>query len=458
MIALNINIDKEEAIQELEDRFDLTTDQLRTLSTEIRKEMTDGLSTDNKESAMAMLPSWITDHPTGQERGECIGLDLSASFVRVYWIQLHGGGRISTRQLKYTVPDTLKTGHIHELVDFMAECLDSFLTFINKSSQSTPLALGVCLAFPLLQTDLRHAYVIRWTKDYDVQGSDNKNIMELLQTAITKRRLPVNVEATLNSATSCLLAHCYRTLDTLLATTVSSGANAAYWEKCSDIHKVQIPSGVDEMIINTELGGFGDTQFHAIPHTLYDVRVNRQSINPGYHVYEKMVAGLYLGEIVRLIIVDFIDRRLLFDGQYSVQLNSPYRFDSAYMSVIEDDKTAELDDIKHIFEDVMNIETTTLVDRKMIKRICELVGTRAARLMAAGICAIITKRRALDTGLTITVDGNIYEHYSNFSDRVTGALREVYGSDADKINVGITRDGNGIGAGLAAMMVRSRNG
>jgi hexokinase len=223
-------------------------------------------------------------------------------------------------------------------------------------------------------------------------------------------------------------------------TCTNAKISIAYWEKVQEISKLRVdPSNPDEeMIINTEWGSFGDTKSETIPHTFYDIRVNRQSVNPGVHVYEKMCAGLYLGEIVRLILVDFVDRRLLFDAQYSTELNKPYNFESTYMSAIERDDTPELESTKHLLESVMNIPSTTLQDRKMVKRICEMVGRRAARLIAAGMSAIISKRAALDGGLSIGVEGTIYEHYSNFPDRVNTALQELYGENIERINIGVS--------------------
>lgn len=151
-----------------------------------------------------------------------------------------------------------------------------------------------------------------------------------------------------------------------------------------------------------------------------------------------MVAGLYLGEIVRLILVDFLDRRLLFDAHYSTELNKAYNFESAYMSAIERDDSPDLEDTKHILENVMALKTTTLNDRKMVKRICEMVGKRAARLVAAGMSAIISKRNALEAGLSISVEGTIYEFYPNFPDRVNTALQELYGDNVERINIGVS--------------------
>ncbi|KAI8967828.1 hypothetical protein BDF20DRAFT_216453 [Mycotypha africana] len=445
---------REAAIVDLEKKFDLTTEQLKTISQLLQEEMKVGLSKYDISCNVPMLASWITRHPTGQEKGEYLGLDLSGSYIRVYLVTLHGQGRITTRQQKYLLRDNLKVGPVSNLVNFMAECVDSFLNFVNKVD-NTPLNLGLCISFPLHQTAMSNAYILQWTKDFEITGADKKNIVELLQTALRKREVPVIVKAAVNGATGCLLAHSYRSLDTLIACTVSTGTNAAYWEKTSDIVKLPPKPSAnpdEEMIINTEWGSFGDTKSETLPHTFYDIRVNRQSVNPGIHVFEKMCSGLYLGEIVRLILVDFTDRRLLFDANYSTELNTAYNFESAYMSAIERDETPDLTDTKHLLENVMGLPKTTLSDRHMVKRICELVGRRAARLIAAGINAIISKRNALEAGLSISMEGTVYEHYANFPDRVNSALRELYDDGFERINIGITRDGNGVGAALAAMI------
>lgn len=80
MIAANLVADdkaKKEAIQDLESKFDLSTDQLRKLSLLLQNEMKSGLKKCDIECNVPMLPSWVFSHPTGQEQGEYIGLDLS---------------------------------------------------------------------------------------------------------------------------------------------------------------------------------------------------------------------------------------------------------------------------------------------------------------------------------------------------------------------------------------------
>ncbi|KAG1136390.1 hypothetical protein G6F37_009140 [Rhizopus arrhizus] len=191
--------DKETAIKELERLFDLNADQLKKITQLLQNEMKIGLNKNDEDyTNIPMLPSWITRRPTGQELGEYLGLDLSRSHIRVYLVTLHGHGRISTRQMKYTVKQSLKKGSINKLVDFMAECVDNFLNFINKTRCT--LFLGLCISFPLHQTAINNAYVLRWTKDFEITGAYNKNIVELLQTSFRRREIPVVVKAAVNGA------------------------------------------------------------------------------------------------------------------------------------------------------------------------------------------------------------------------------------------------------------------
>lgn len=64
-----------EAVEDLRQHFKLTTDELKQFRDDLRHEMDKGLKSEG--SNMAMLPTWIFKHPTGQETGEYLGLELS---------------------------------------------------------------------------------------------------------------------------------------------------------------------------------------------------------------------------------------------------------------------------------------------------------------------------------------------------------------------------------------------
>jgi len=72
------------------------------------------------------------------------------------------------------------------------------------------------------------------------------------------------------------------------------------------------------------------------------------------------------------------------------------------------DHSIELSDTKLVLEQIFKVHDTSLDDRRTVKRVCELVGTRAARLSAAGVAAIVTKMNRLN-GCTVAIDGSLFE-------------------------------------------------
>ena len=48
-----------------------------------------------------------------------------------------------------------------------------------------------------------------------------------------------------------------------------------------------------------------------------------------------MISGMYMGEIVRLILVQCTKKGLLFNGEISEELDTPHRFYTKYVSEIE---------------------------------------------------------------------------------------------------------------------------
>lgn len=188
-----------------------------------------------------------------------------------------------------------------------------------------------------------------------------------------------------------LLAHAYQHPSTRLGIVHSLGTNCAYYDVTRNVTKLRMhttASADSEMIINTEWGNFGSSR-RTLPCTWFDRKLDRESINPQFHVFEKMTAGIFLGEIVRNILTYLVDRELLFQGESSPVLNTPYGFDTSYMYVCEGDQSPELNDTRLILEDMMNLSKTSLADREIVKKVCELIGMRAALLVGTAIAAVV---------------------------------------------------------------------
>lgn len=210
-----------------------------------------------------------------------------------------------------------------------------------------------------------------------------------------------------------LLAHAYQHPSTRIGVIHSAGTNCAYYDKMSNIGQFKDEPQGHDMIINTEWCNFGSRH---LPRTEFDDCLDTQSNNPGVHHFEKMTTGMYLGEIARQVLVYLMQQKILnFDidveDEEECLLMMPYQFDTSYMYVCEADKD-DLEDTRLVLEDMCRVGETTLEDRKIVKRVCELVGHRAALLLGASIASVV--KYMVEFGIGIDGDqgfaiGNTHE-------------------------------------------------
>jgi hexokinase len=110
------------------------------------------------------------------------------------------------------------------------------------------------------------------------------------------------------------MASAYNDPETILGAIFGTGCNAAYIEDCGSIPKAKGLRADMPMAINCEYGAF-DNAHRVLPRTAYDEAIDRESPRPGEQTFEKMSAGLYLGEIFRLVLIDLQGKGLVFKGQ-----------------------------------------------------------------------------------------------------------------------------------------------
>mgnify|MGYP000021911523 CR=1 FL=1 len=70
--------------------------------------------------------------------------------------------------------------------------------------------------------------------------------------------------------------------------------------------------------------------------------------------------------------------------------------------------------------------TLDIYDRQIIHEACDMVSTRAARLSAAAIGAVVRKIHKEDS-CTVAIDGSVFEHYPYFKQNMQIALLEMLG-------------------------------
>eukprot|EP01114_Cavostelium_apophysatum_P008776 TRINITY_DN2154_c0_g1_i1.p1 TRINITY_DN2154_c0_g1~~TRINITY_DN2154_c0_g1_i1.p1 ORF type:complete len:479 (-),score=101.45 TRINITY_DN2154_c0_g1_i1:69-1505(-) len=422
--------------------MDLSIDQMREIVKQFHLEMDKGLQ--GKSGDLKMLPSFV-GKPTGKESGHFLALDLGGTNFRVIKLELHNGTvNQEIQKQQYTIPVTAMTGTETELFDFIALSVKNFIDSANLNADAE-VPLGFTFSFPVNQTGVASGTLITWTKGFTTSGVEGNDVVHLLKEALLRNNVRVKIAALANDTVGTMVARSYTDPKCEMGVILGTGSNGCYIESVRNITKFQSDTKLSSMIINMEWGGFGDYS-KCLPLTREDRLLDAASLNPSKQLFEKMISGMYLGEIVRLVLLGLIDNGQLTGFSSSEVLKHPYKFETSYLTRIINDKSANLDDIKALLEEKL-AAVSTLEDRKLLKEVCKSVARRAARLSATAIAAVLSKiNRLYDT--TVAVDGGVYEHIPGFKDDMDEAIKELYPSS--KVQLVLQKDGSGNGAAIIA--------
>jgi hexokinase len=463
----------EDELTNLDNQFWVSGDTLKRIVERFREELDDGLSKNDQNIPMNL--AW-TRLPTGKEKGTILTLDLGGTNLRVCKVTLHGDEKSAKEkseldQQQYKLPQDLKIGDADGLWTFIADKLEAFVRdkgLDKMYSKEKPMPLGFTFSYPARQERIDHAVLQTWTKGFDIKGVEGKDAAQQLREKMEEKELPFELVCVINDTVGAMIASAYNDPETIVGAIFGTGCNAAYMATISDIKKLD--SGDDrvstfagdqsekselKMAINCEYGAF-DNAHRVLPRTTFDKQIDKESPRPGEQTFEKLSAGLYLGEIFRLILVDLADRSLVFKGQDTAKLRQSYSLDTGFLSQIEDDESSRFETTRKLFSDTLNLQPTD-TDLEMSRRLAEMIAVRGARLCACGIAAICTKE-GIEKG-NVAADGSVANKHPKFKKRWAKALGEILDwSDELKengkgpIKITSAEDGSGVGCAIIAAM------
>ena len=282
------------------------------------------------------------------------------------------------------------------------------------------------------------------------------------------QNLNVRLDAIVNDSSSALLARAYLDHDTRLATILGTGMNAAVHLPItaldpSKFRSMSTPVGSSTHVLtNTELSMFGKNIF---PTTPWDKVLNATQILPDYQPFEYLVAGKYIGEIVRLILLEATRTAGLFDGLMAPSLASAtYSLDTKNLALIDVDESGELVLSRSLFHQwYPSPRCPSEKDMMFVKDVVRRVSTRSIAYFTVGIHALTAVLQRLDTiemdHITIGCDGSIINKYPSYIERAQATLNQMIesGDSQGKIRVSLERttDSAVLGAAVAGAMAAS---
>lgn len=445
-----------EALRTLRSAYDMPVEAMRGLSALFLSEAKAGLA--GEASSLRMLPTFVDQRVTGQEKGDFYALDLGGTNFRVLRLTLLGDGKVGpVTQGKYKVPTAIKQSNAETLFGFLA---DSVATFLATECGGNPTGnLGFTFSFPVEQDALDSGRLVVWNKEFSASGCVGENVVALLQEQLESRGIQLKVKALANDTVGTMEAAAYASPTTAMGVILGTGTNAAYLEKTANVGKWRgAPS--EEMVINTEWGNLDMSGAM----TVFDAAIDAASPNPTQQRYEKMISGMYLGELCR---VSVLSPEVLpaFSEAFAKGLRATYAermsLPTNLMAQIESDATPSLSATAKALS-AAGLPEGTLRDRVLLREACVCISTRAARLSAMGVVSLLEQIKggapsAVSEGgkATIAVDGTVFECYPYFKERMELGMALMLGEEASSnIELILAKDGSGVGAAIIAAIAK----
>ncbi|XP_041807703.1 hexokinase-2-like [Chelmon rostratus] len=433
--------------------FRLHLVKLKEVSARLKKSMARGLGKhSHNKAAVKMLPTFVRATPDGTEKGDFLALDLGGTNFRVLHVRvLEEEQKVVKMDSQIcAIPQEMMLGSGEQLFDHIAACLSEFV--ISRELKGQTLPLGFTFSFPCEQKEIDKSILIRWTKGFKCSGVEGKDVVMLLKDAVRRRGdYDIGSVAMVNDTVGTMMSCGYKDQSCEIGMIIGTGTNACYMEEMKNVKRVEGEDG--RMCINTEWGGFGDDGSLADILTEFDVVVDKTSINPGVHTFEKMISGMYLGEIVRLLLVRLTEDELLFKGQTSEALLTPGKFETKFISEIEE-RDSGLENTQRILTN-LGLKWNS-VDSRVVRLVCDTISSRSACLCAAALATLANRIRVNRGGgqlkTTVGVDGTVYRKHPNFSEELQATVRLL----APKCDITflVSEDGSGKGAAMVTAVAQ----
>jgi hexokinase len=264
---------------------------------------------------------------------------------------------------------------------------------------------------------------------------EGRDVVVLLSEALQRKGMDfIHIVALANDTVGTLVAGSYADPACDMGVILGTGTNACYPEAISRISKYRGSGDSDEMIVNMEWGGFDKLNMN-----VYDHLLDTASHNAGRQHLEKMVSGMYLGELARLVIVEMIEKGMLFKKQ-DLRAFSRQALTTEHLSLMARG---------HDFFDEFGLTDVPASESETIMDISRMITARSARIAAAAIAAVVAWMDAgVESNHTVAVDGALFEKHPGYQVDMTDMLHGIFGGRAQKIKLALVRDGSGIGSAI----------
>ncbi|TKA23340.1 hypothetical protein B0A50_07548 [Salinomyces thailandicus] len=446
-------------------------DRMLAMSARLQSEYREKL----QSSDISMLPSYQHTLPTGKERGDFLALDVGGSTFRIALVRLGAKRKeeasMQVRRIRsFVIDKRIRDLRGQQFFDWMAERIAEMLAEYNhiNGTRDARLKMGLAWSFPIDQTSLKTGRLLAMGKGFfATHGVEGQDLSELIMSSCRTRGLNVEMGAIVNDGAATLLSQAYRDPSTRMSLILGTGMNAAVYLPTTALGPTKLqarpPSwrkAAQHVLVNTELSMFGK---HILPTTRWDDELNTTHLLPDFQPLEYLVTGRYLGEIVRLVLIEAVTKAGLFHGELPAHLDQPYTLDTRLLATFQSDTGPDLAKATQTFLTSHPLprhqSPPLLTDFHFLRDLSRLVADRAAVYLAIALHALWTARTAAEglepneaSRVTIACNGTIVEKYPGFRAGCQGhldALCMASGCEAGCVKLEMAPESSIFGAAVA---------
>jgi len=399
------------------------------------EEMEKGLN--GEPSSLSMIPAYVgTGGEVPLDKPVAV-IDAGGTNLRLCLARFSEQGEIELSNFsKQPMPGRDRQISADEFYQVLVDALEP----INDQFEN----IGFCFSYPAAITPGFDGRLLHWTKEIKIPELVGKHVGKGLIDALEARGISGKKVVILNDTVACLLAGLAQgqgfNASSYIGFILGTGTNTAYVERNENIGKLRGSLDMGSQVINVESGGFD--AFRRGP---VDVQLDARSDNPGGHVFEKAISGVYMGSLTLELL-----QALASEGAFSPA-------GGAALALMKDLSTIHIDNLaagNGRDTGVLGTAAFTDADRSTMKSVFDAVVERAALLTAVNILAAVVKSGAgkdAERPVCINIDGSTYYKTFGLADKVQMYLHAMLQARGLHIHCIQVDDSPVVGAAIAGL-------
>jgi hexokinase len=407
---------------------------LKTITDDFISEMKNGL--EGKAGSLLMLPTYIGAEGQIKPNQPVVAIDAGGTNFRAVKMSFDDKLNLVTENLQQRKMPAIDEELSNK--EFFAT-LAAYLTEYKNVSDK----IGFCFSYAVEIYPNKDGKLLEWSKEVkapEVLGQMvGKNLLEAMGT-------PNKHIVLMNDTVSTLLAGqaatAGREFDTYIGYILGTGTNACYIEQNSNITKTPNLDPKGNQIINIESGNF-----NKMPRTDIDIAFDNTTKLPGRYTFEKMISGGYFGGLcttaLRMAAAEDV-----FSAETKVNMKN-----MGELTAEEVNKFVSSIDLK---SNALSEILVSKEDKEAAAQIINALITRAAKLVAANLAAVILKTgkgKSADKPVLMTIEGTTFYKLHNFEVMFEAFLQGFFSGENRRFyEIVEVPNSSLIGAGIAAIV------